>query len=308
MTNVILFNNHAQTTFVRLAQKQDTFKPFKDLPSPLQRPTSKDLPPKTYQKTFTMFSNIVSVSNNATTNMNSYNGYEEVVNDDPIDEFTEYPAGSLKFSAYHYHSNRNPFYVLFIKNGSLIYIEIMNEYTRRHKIVEDIVMPFDVMLKNDDLKKLYDLSVMMVNTDDAIYYDRIGVATKRLIQTYDTDTDSEDYSSDEYEEDSNVNEEERAKARAEAKAKAKAEKPKPVVRHWCISCDTVWKYLRVSKSEQLNCYFNMNPFTYEYNMDSEENISGFMRSFDAFIKYNKVPPAIEAIIVANHEYSLRLVR
>jgi hypothetical protein len=40
MTNVILFNNHAQTTFVRLAQKQDTFiNPFKDLPSP-----SKDLP------------------------------------------------------------------------------------------------------------------------------------------------------------------------------------------------------------------------------------------------------------------------
>jgi hypothetical protein len=268
-----------------------------------------------------MFSNIVSVSNNATTNANSYNGYEDVVNgyedvvnDDPSDEFTEdeftedefteYPAGSLKFSAYHYHSNRNPFYVLFIKNGSLIYIEMMNEYTRRHKIVEDIVMPFDVMLKNDDLKKLYDLSVMMVNTDDAIYYDRIGVTTKRLIQTY--DTDSEDYSSDEYEEDSNVNEEERAKARAEAKAKA--EKPKPVVRHWCISCDTVWKYLRVSKSEQLNCYFNMNPFTYEYNVDSEENISGFMRSFDAFIKYNNVPPAIEAIIVANHEYSLRLVR
>lgn len=292
MTNVILVNNHAQTTFVRLAQKQDTLSTFSK---------TYQSPPKTYQKTFSMFSNIVSVSNNATTNVNSYNGYEEVVNDDPSDEFTEYPAGSLKFSAYHYHSNRNPFYVLFIKNGSSIYIEVMNDYTRRHKIVDDIVMPFDVMLKNDDLKKLYDLSVMMVNTDDAIYYDRIGVATKRLIQTY--DTDSEDYSSDE--EDSN---EEEAKARAEAKAKAKAEKPKPVVRHWCISCDTVWKYLRVSKSEQLNCYFNMNPFTYEYNMDSEKNINGFMRSFDAFIKYNKVPPAIEAIIVANHEYSLRLAR
>ncbi len=281
-----------------LRKKQDSFiNPFKDLPS--QKTYQ-----KTYQKTFTMFSNIVSVSNNATTKVNSYNGYEDVVNDDPHDEFTKYPAGSLKFSAYHYHSNRNPFYVLFIKNGSLIYIEMMNEYTRRHKIVEDIVMPFDAMLKNDDLKKLYDLSVMMVNTDDAIYYDRIGVATKRLIQTY--DTDSEDYSSDEYEEDSNVNEEERAKARAEAKAKA--EKPKPVIRHWCISCDTVWKSLRVSKSEQLNCYFNMNPFTYEYEVDSEKNINGFMRSFDAFIKYNKVPPAIEAIIVANYEYSLRLVR
>lgn len=175
----------------------------------------------------------------------------------------------------------------------------MNDYTRRRKIVDDIVMPFDVMVKNDNLKKFYDLSVMMVNTDKAIYYDKIGVATKLLIQTYDTDTDSEDYSSDE-EEDSNVSEEAKAKARAEAKAKAKAKKPKPVIRHWCISCDTVWKNLRVSKSEQLNCYFNMNPFTYEYNVDSEKNIDGFMRSFDAFIKYNKVPPAIEAIIVANY--------
>ena len=183
---------------------------------------------------------------------------------------------------------------------------MMNDYTRRHKIVNDIVMPFDVMEKNDNLKKLYDLSVMMVNTDKEVYYDTIGIATKRLIQTYDTDTDSEDYSSDE--EDSNVSEEEKVKARAEAKAKAKAEKPKPVIRHWCISCDTVWKNLRVSKSDQLNCYYNVNPFTYEYNMDSEKNIDGFMRSFDAFIKYNNVPRAIEEEIVANYEYSLRLVR
>ena len=259
-----------------------------------------------------MYTNIVSVSNDATNaSTNSYEGYEEAMNNDPCDQneqngYTEYPIGSLEFSAYHYHSNRNPFYVLFIKNGSSIYIEVMNDYTRRHKIVDDIVMPFDVMVKNDNLKKFYDLSVMMVNTDKVIYYDTIGVATKLLIQTYDTDTDSEDYSSDE--EDSNVSEEAKAKARAEAKAKAKAKKPKPVVRHWCISCDTVWKNLRVSKSEQLNCYFNMNPFTYEYNVDSEKNISGFMRSFDAFIKYNKVPPAIEAIIVANYEYSLRLAR
>ena len=246
-----------------------------------------------------MYTNIVSVSNdttNASTNSSEF--YQEDFNEQSDDVYIAHPIGSLEFSAFHYHSNRNPFYVLFIKKGSMVYIEMMNDYTRRHKIVNDIVMPFDVMEKNDNLKKLYDLSVMMVNTDKEIYYDTIGIATKRLIQTY--DTDSEDYSSDEYEEDSNVSEEEKVKARAE--------KPKPVIRHWCISCDTVWKNLRVSKSDQLNCYYNMNPFTYEYNMDSEKNIDGFMRSFDAFIKYNNVPRAIEEEIVANYEYSLRLVR
>lgn len=248
-----------------------------------------------------MYTNIVSVSNDTT---NASTNSEEFYQEQSDDVYIAHPIGSLEFSAFHYHSNRNPFYVLFIKKGSTVYIEMMNDYTRRHKIVNDIVMPFDVMEKNDNLKKLYDLSVMMVNTDKEIYYDTIGIATKRLIQTY--DTDSEDYSSDEYEEDSNVSEEE--KARAEAKAKAKAEKPKPVIRHWCISCDTVWKNLRVSKSDQLNCYYNMNPFTYEYNMDSEKNIDGFMTSFDAFIKYNNVPRAIEEEIVANYEYSLRLVR
>ena len=254
-----------------------------------------------------MFTNIVSVSNDAT-NTTPTTNHEEFYQEQSDDVYIAHPIGSLEFSAFHYHSNRNPFYVLFIKKGSTVYIEMMNDYTRRHKIVNDIVMPFDVMEKNDNLKKLYDLSVMMVNTDKEIYYDTIGIATKRLIQTYDTDTDSEDYSSDEYEEDSNVSEEEKVKARAEAKAKAKAEKPKPVIRHWCISCDTVWKNLRVSKSDQLNCYYNVNPFTYEYNMDSEKNIDGFMRSFDAFIKYNNVPRAIEEEIVANYEYSLRLVR
>lgn len=256
-----------------------------------------------------MYTNIVSVSNDTTNaSTNSEEFYQEDFNEQSDDVYIAHPIGSLEFSAFHYHSNRNPFYVLFIKKGSTVYIEMMNDYTRRHKIVNDIVMPFDVMEKNDNLKKLYDLSVMMVNTDKEVYYDTIGIATKRLIQTYDTDTDSEDYSSDEYEEDSNVSEEEKVKARAEAKAKAKAEKPKPVIRHWCISCDTVWKNLRVSKSDQLNCYYNVNPFTYEYNMDSEKNIDGFMRSFDAFIKYNNVPRAIEEEIVANYEYSLRLVR
>lgn len=42
MTNVILVNNHAQTTVVRLAQTQDTFKylfsrPFRTLQRDLQR-------------------------------------------------------------------------------------------------------------------------------------------------------------------------------------------------------------------------------------------------------------------------------
>ena len=42
MTNVILVNNHAQTTFVRLAQIQDSFS---------QRPFLKDLFSKTFSDT-----------------------------------------------------------------------------------------------------------------------------------------------------------------------------------------------------------------------------------------------------------------
>ncbi len=251
---------------------KDLKDPFKDLKDPFK--DLKDLSKET------MFTNIVSVSNNVTNpeyslETSEYEGYDEGMNEQS-EMYIEHPIGSLVFSAYHYHSNRNPFYVLFIKNGSLIYIEMMNEYTRRHKIVEEIVMPFNVMEKNENLKKLYDLSVMMVNTDKSIYYDTVGVATKQLIQTYDTDSEEDECD----------------------------EKPKPVVRHWCISCDTVWKDLRVSKSQQLNCYYNIDPFSYEYEVDSERNINGFMRCFDAFIKYNKVPPAIEQEIVANYEYSV----
>jgi len=199
------------------------------------------------------------------------------------EEFIEHPIGKFEFSAYHYHSNRNPSYVLFIRYGSKIYIEMMNDYTRRHKIVNDIVMPFDVMVKNENLKKIYDMSVMMVNMDKSIYYDTLGIETKQLIQTYDTDSDDDDIS---------------------VSGEAKAENPNPTRRHWCISCDTVWKNLRVSKSNEFNCYYSINPFTYEYELDTEENINGFMRSFE----HNKVPPAIEKEIVANYNYSLRLER
>ena len=160
----------------------------------------------------------------------------------------------------------------------------MNDYTRRRKIVDDIVMPFDVMVKNENLKKIYDMSVMMVNMDKSIYYDTVGFATKRLIQTYDTDSDDD--------EDISVS------------GEAKAEKPNPTRRHWCISCDTVWKNLRVSKSNEFNCYYSINPFTYEYELDTEENINGFMKSFE----HNKVPLAIEKEIVANYNYSLRVER
>lgn len=248
--------------------------------------------------------NIVSVSDNGIKTIADDNGYE----------FEEYPVGSLEFSAYHYHSNRNPFYILFIKNGSKIYIEMMNEYTRRRKIIDNIVMPFDVLEKNENLKKMYDLSLMMVNTYQTIYYDKSGMSIKQLVQTY--DTDSEDHDEDCEDCDSIIEEcedDEEAKTKKEAakaaKAAAKPERPLGLpLKHWCISCDTVWKSLRVSKSyAYFNCYYSIDPFTFSYDVDTQENIDNFIKCFDSFIRYNKPSPAIEAEIVANHENYLRVV-
>jgi hypothetical protein len=179
--------------------------------------------------------------------------------------FVEHPIGDLEFSAYKYHHNRNPYYILFIKNGSNIYIEMMNEYTHRHKMDDEIVMPFEVMKKNENLKMYYDLSVKMLNTRKSIYYDTVGVETKHLIQTYDTDSDTED------DEETHI-------------------------RHWCINCDCVWKNLRVSKDH--NIYYNMNPFTYSYDVNTGEAVEEFMRSFDTFAKYNRVAHVIKAEILA----------
>lgn len=192
------------------------------------------------------------------------NGYEE----ESAEQFVEHPIGSLEFSAYKYHHNRNPYYILFIKNGSKngskIYIEMINDYTHRHKIIDEIVMPFEVMENNEKLKKYYDLSVKMVNTRESIFYDTVGVETKHLIQTYDTDSETDE------DEDTQV-------------------------RHWCINCDCVWKNLKVSKG--YNIYYNMNPLTYSYDVNTDRAIEGFMRSFDAFAKYNLVAPEIEATIM-----------
>jgi hypothetical protein len=234
---------------------------------------------------------IVSVSDEGIKTIADDNGYE----------FEEYPVGSLEFSAYHYHSNRNPFYIMFIKDGSKdskdgsnIYIEMINEYTRRHKIIDNIVMPFDVLEKNENLKKMYDLSLMMVNTDKTIYYDKSGMSIKQLVQTYDTDSDDR--------EDCEDCDEDATEAKKEAKPLGLP------LKQWCMSCDTVWKSLRVSKSyAYFNCYFSINPFTYSYNADTQKNINGFIKSFDSFIKYNKPSPAIEAEIVANYENYLRVV-
>lgn len=193
-----------------------------------------------------------------------------------VERFVEHPIGSLEFSAYMYHHNRNPYYILFIKNGSKngskIYIEMINDYTHRHKIIDEIVMPFEVMEKNEKLKKYYDLSVKMVNTRESIFYDTVGVETKYLIQTYDTDSETDE------DEDNEVR-----------------ERKQPKIRHWCINCDSVWKNLNVSKG--YNIYYNMNPLTYSYDVNTDRAIEGFMRSFDAFAKYNLVAPAIEEMIM-----------
>ena len=197
-------------------------------------------------------------------------------------EYIEYSTGSLQLSAYHFHHNREPFIIMFAKKDSIIYLEKIDPHSNRHKYVNEIVMPFDEMVKNENLKKFYDMSVMMVNTDKTIYYDTIGVETGQLVDNYDN---YDSYSEDE-----------------------ECEERKIVLRHWCINCDTNWKNLRVSKQTYYNCYYNMNPHTYEYNVNTDKEINNFMSSFNAWAKYNYVPSFIENIIVANYNYQLRLIR
>ena len=132
-------------------------------------------------------------------------------------------------------------------------------------MVDEIVIPFEVMKKNENLTRYYDLSVKMLNTRKNIYYDTVGVETKHLIQTYDTDSDTE-------------------------------EDEETQIRQWCINCDCVWKNLRVSKDN--NIYYNMNPFTYSYDVNTVEAVEAFLRSFDAFAKYSRVAPVIKAEILA----------
>ena len=192
-------------------------------------------------------------------------------------EYIEYSTGSLQLSAYHFHHNREPFIIMFAKKDSIIYIEKIDPHSNRHKYVDEIVMPFDEMVKNVNLKKFYDMSVMMVNTPEIVYYDKMGIQTKQIVDNYDTDSEDE-------------------------------EGEEIVLRRWCIDCDCNWKNLRVTKPAYYNCYYNMNPYTYEYNVNTDKEINNFMSSFNAWAKYNYVPPFIENIIVANYNYQLRLIR
>jgi len=185
------------------------------------------------------------------------------------DYFVEHSTEEIELSAYHFHHNRSPFIILFSKKGKNIYIEKVDPHSYRNKYVDDIVMPFEELEKNECLKKFYDMSVMMVNTDKSVYYDNIGVETGQLVSNYDTDSEDE-------------------------------EGEEVVLRHWCINCDRNWKNLRVSKPDHYNCYFNMNPLTYEYKVNTEKQINSFMRSFNAFAKYNNVCSAIEKEIIANY--------
>lgn len=197
------------------------------------------------------------------------------------DKYLAYSVGSIEFSSYHFHHNRDPYYILFIKNDKKIYIEKIDPHSHRYKYVEEIVMPFDEMIKNENIKKFYDMSVMLANTNKIIYYNTIGVETGQLVCPYDTDTDSED-------EDKNKDND-----------KDKYKKIK-VIRHWCINCDCIWKNLRVSKEDK--CYYNINPFTYEYNVNTEEEINKFLNRFNNFAKYNKIYFEIENMIIANYNY------
>jgi len=177
----------------------------------------------------------------------------------------------------------------------MIYIEKIDEHSHRNKYVNDVVMPFDVMEKSAILKKYYDLSVMLVNTDKTIYYDTNGLNSKCLISTYDTDSEDEESDCEEGADETS----ERGK---------KKEKVKRSIRNWCINSDIVWKNLRVSKPSYYNCYYNINPFTYEYNAGSDIEINKFIHYFECFAKYNNIPTLIEEEITANYNYYLRLIR
>jgi len=191
-------------------------------------------------------------------------------------EYIEYSAGALQFSAYHFHHNREPFIIMFIKKDEKIYIEMINPHTYRNKYVQEIVMPFELMEKNENLKKYYDMSIMMVNTDKTIYYDKIGIETGQLVSNYDTDSEGE-------------------------------EREEIVLRRWCINSDCVWKNLRVSKRANYNCYYNINPFTYEYNVNTEKQINNFIRNFNAFAKYNNVCSAVKNEIVAKYNNYTKII-
>jgi len=81
-------------------------------------------------------------------------------------------------------------------------------------------------------------------------------------------------------------------------------KGKKVIRNWCIISNFIWKNLRVSKERK--CYYNMNPFTYEYNVNTEEEINKFMNMFNTFAKYHGIYPDIENMIIADYNYKLSL--
>jgi hypothetical protein len=180
-------------------------------------------------------------------------------------------SDELEFSAYHYHHNREPFYVMFIKKGDNIYIEMINDGTHRNKYTNEIVMPFEEMVKNKSLKKYYDMAVMLVkdNNTKRVYYDTQGRETKSLIQTYDTDSEDEEG------------------------------KDIPI-RHWCINTDINWKGMRVSEGYYLNSYYNIDPFKFEYKANTEKEINGFMKSIDAFAEYHNVGLFMEREIIANY--------
>jgi hypothetical protein len=191
---------------------------------------------------------------------------------DTNDDFIKITSDNLEFSAYHFHHNREPFYLLFItKNKTQIYIELLDTSTKRNKFkyISDITMSFDDMAKNERLKKYYDLSVMLARNSNIIYYDKYGIESSQLISTYDTDSEDD-----------------------EPDAKN--------VRNWCISCDIVWKNLYVNNKRNYNCYYNIDPFKFEYNINSEKEINNFIEFFNSFEKYYGISRVVENEIITNH--------
>jgi hypothetical protein len=58
--------------------------------------------------------------------------------------------------------------------------------------------------------------------------------------------------------------------------------------------------MRVSKTTDLNCYYNIDPFTFEYNISTEKKINSFMRAINSFAEYNGISSIVKNEILTNY--------
>ena len=58
--------------------------------------------------------------------------------------------------------------------------------------------------------------------------------------------------------------------------------------------------MRVSKATNLNCYYNIDPFTFDYNINTEKRINSFMRAINSFAEYNGISSIVKNEILTNY--------